>query len=231
MPSWKIHSKIANDLSKELKVNKKYFMIGNLLPDQDKYNIPNIHKRIDRTITHFISKEDLKIGVNLPDYNKMYEKYKNQFRNPVLLGYLVHLLTDFYWNNYIYNKYFIKEDNKYIGVKTIDGNIIKCDFSEANTIKQNDFEKFNSVLSVRKNNFIFCVNNNFFKEIDELKLSKKEIYSVGKYLDLSHKKNETDDDYKILNEKELNNLLEDSKSFVLKYLKDKKIENLFRRNI
>ena len=128
MPSWKIHSKIANDLCKELKVNKNYFMIGNLLPDQDEYSIPNINNSVDRSITHFISKEDSMIGINLPDYDKMYKKYQNQFNNPVLLGYLVHLLTDFYWNNYIYNKYFIKEGNKYIGVKTIDGNIIKCNF-------------------------------------------------------------------------------------------------------
>ena len=105
MPSWKIHSKIANDLYKQLKVNKKYFMIGNLLPDQDKYNIPNIDKSVNRIITHFISSEDLKVGINLPDYNRMYEKYKDNFNNPVLLGYLVHLLTDFYWNDYIYKKY------------------------------------------------------------------------------------------------------------------------------
>lgn len=224
MPSWKIHSKIANDLYKQLKVNKKYFMIGNLLPDQDKYNIPNIDKSVNRIITHFISSEDLKVGINLPDYNRMYEKYKDNFNNPVLLGYLVHLLTDFYWNDYIYNKYFIKNNEEYIGVKTNKGNIVNCEFSVANAMKQSDFRKFNNLLSVRKNNFRFCLNNNFFREIQELKLSKKDIYAVGKYLDSSHLKIKDNSEYKILNETELTKLLEDSKKFILNYLKDKKIK-------
>lgn len=223
MPSWKIHSKIASDLIKELKVNKKYFMIGNLLPDQDEYSIPNIDKSIDRSITHFISKEDSMIGINLPDYNKMYEKYQNQFNNPVLLGYLVHLLTDFYWNNYIYDKYFIKSNDKYIGIKTNDGNIIKCDFPGANTMKQSDFKKYNNHLNVTKNNFVFYLNDKYFKEIEELKISKKDIYKVGKYLRLFDSKIEDDIDYKVLDEKELDKILENSKDFILKYLKDKKI--------
>lgn len=39
MPSWKIHVYIGNRIRKELKINRKYFMIGNLLPDQDRYNM------------------------------------------------------------------------------------------------------------------------------------------------------------------------------------------------
>lgn len=225
MPSWKIHSKIANDLYKQLKVNKKYFLIGNLLPDQDKYNIPSLDKNIKRTTTHFISNEDFEKGINLPDYNRMYEKYKDKLKNPVLLGYLVHLLTDFYWNDYIYNKYFIKNNCEYIGVKTNDGNIVNCQFSTANAMKQSDFKKFNNMLSVRKNNFRFCLNNNFFREVQELKLTKKDIHNVGKYLNLSHLKTKDNIEYKILNEIELNKLLENSENFILKYLKDKEIIN------
>lgn len=223
MPSWKIHSKIANDLNKQLRVNKKYFMIGNLLPDQDKYNIPNITRSISRKISHFISDEDFKLGINLPNYNDMFEKYKGHFDNPVLLGYLVHLLTDFYWNNQIYNKYFIKDNDEYIGIKTNNKNILNCDFPTANKMKQSDFRKFNNSLSVRKNNFRFCLNNNFFEEIEELKLSKKDIYVVGKYLDSTHSKTIDNSDYEILNERELNKLLNDSEKFIIQYLKDKKI--------
>lgn len=223
MPSWKIHSKIANDLYKQLNVNKKYFMIGNLLPDQDKYNIPNLNRNIKRTITHFISDEDYEKGINLPDYDKMFNKYKDDFKNPVLFGYLVHLLTDFYWNNYIYTNCFIKNKKEYVGVKTIQGDIIKCNFKEANNIKYNDFEKYNNSLTVRKNHFRFCLNNNFFKEIKELKLLKKDIYKVGKYLNLSHKKIDDNNEYQILNENDLNKLLEDSKIFILNYLEDKRI--------
>ena len=48
MPSWKIHSYIGNQVNKTIKVNKKYFMIGNLLPDQDRYNIGNLKRNIPR---------------------------------------------------------------------------------------------------------------------------------------------------------------------------------------
>ena len=76
MPSWKIHVYIGNKIRKELKVNRKYFMIGNLLPDQDRYNIKNLKKNIPRYITHFINKDECKIGINLPNYEKMYSKYQ-----------------------------------------------------------------------------------------------------------------------------------------------------------
>ena len=49
-------------------------MIGNLLPDQDKYNIPTISKNVPRNLTHFISLKDYRIGINLLDYEKMYQK-------------------------------------------------------------------------------------------------------------------------------------------------------------
>ena len=65
MPSWKIHSYIGNQVNKTIKVNKKYFMIGNLLPDQDRYNIENLKRNIPRTTTHFIKREDYLIGINL----------------------------------------------------------------------------------------------------------------------------------------------------------------------
>lgn len=81
MPSWKIHSYIGNQVNKTIKVNKKYFMIGNLLPDQDRYNIGNLKRNIPRTTTHFIKREDYLIGINLPDYDKMYNKYKDKFKN------------------------------------------------------------------------------------------------------------------------------------------------------
>ena len=173
MPSWKIHAKIGNEISKYLKVNKKYFMIGNLLPDQDKYNIPTISKNVPRNLTHFISLEDYRIGINLPDYEKMYQKYKD-------------------------------------------------DFKTANTMKQADFQKYNNFITVRKNNFRFCLNSKYFKPIDELRLNKKDIYTVGKYLDLPHCRIADDALYQILNENVLDEIFENSIAFIIQYLQAKK---------
>ena len=223
MPSWKIHAKIGNEISKYLKVNKKYFMIGNLLPDQDKYNIPTISKNVPRNLTHFIFLKDYRIGINLPDYEKMYQKYKDDFNNPVLLGYLVHLLSDYYWNKYIYDNYFVKENDQYIGVIKADKTFFKCDFKTANTMKQADFQKYNNFITVRKNNFRFCLNSKYFKQIDELRLNKKDIYTVGKYLDLSHCRIADDSLYQILNENVLDEIFENSIAFIIQYLQAKKI--------
>lgn len=224
MPSWKIHVYIGNKIRKELKVNRKYFMIGNLLPDQDRYNIKNLKKNIPRYITHFINKDECKIGINLPNYEKMYSKYQNKFKNPVLLGYLVHLLTDYYFNNYIYENCFIKDDNgKYIGYKKIDGSILYCDFREANRAKQEDFKKFNDNIVVRKNNFRFCLNSKYFSEIDELKLDKKEIYAVGKYLDSSHSKMKNNTNYQILTKDEMDILVKNCIQFIFDYLEEKQV--------
>ena len=139
MPSRKIHAKIGNEISKYLKVNKKYFMIGNLLPDQDKYNMPTISKNVPRNLTHFISLEDYRIGINLPDYEKMYQKYKDDF-----------------------------------------------------------------------------------KPIDELRLNKKDIYTVRKYLDLPHCRIVDDSLYQILNENVLDEIFENSIAFIIQYLQAKK---------
>ena len=223
MPSWKIHSKIGSDILKQIKVNRKYFMIGNLIPDQDKYNIGDLRVNVSRVITHYVSEEDLKIGINLPDYDRFYNKYKDIFNNPVIMGYLVHLLTDYYWNKYIYDKYFIKKSNKYIGVKLRTNEIYKCEFNEMNTMKQKDFEIFNNSLTVRKNNFRYCLNSNYFEELEEIRIKKHNIFLIGKYLNSSHKREETEDSYTILNEKECFKITKECEDFIIKYLKSKSL--------
>ena len=118
------------------------------------------------------------------------------------------------------------ENGIYIGVKKSDGTIFNCDFKKSNSMKQNDFRKFNNSISVRKNNFRFCLNSNYLKEIEELKLDKKQIYAVGKYLDTSHKKIKDNENYQILSENKMNKLVEGCIKFILKYLKEKKLLNL-----
>ena len=63
-------------------------------------------------------------------------------------------------------------------------------------------------------------------EIEELKLDKKQIYAVGKYLDTSHKKIKDNENYQILSENKMNKLVEGCIKFILKYLKEKKLLNL-----
>lgn len=51
-----------------------------------------------------------------------------------------------------------------------------------NTMKQKDFEIFNNSLTVRKNNFRYCLNSNYFEELEEIRINKHNIFLIGKYL-------------------------------------------------
>ena len=196
------------------------------IPQSGTYNIDMYRKNV--AILEFDESDMINLDSldfkDKDEYEKMYSKYQNKFKNPVLLGYLVHLLTDYYFNNYIYENYFIKDDNgKYIGYKKIDGSILYCDFREANRAKQEDFKKFNDSITVRKNNFRFCLNSKYFSEIDELKLDKKEIYAVGKYLDSSHSKMKNNTNYQILTKDEMDILVKNCIQFIFDYLEKKQV--------
>lgn len=103
-------------------------------------NLPTISKNVPRNLTHFIFLKDYRIGINLPDYEKMYQKYKDDF-----------------------------------------------------------------------------------KPIDELRLNKKDIYTVRKYLDLPHCRIVDDSLYQILNENVLDEIFENSIAFIIQYLQAKKL--------
>ena len=132
MSSQKSHAKIGNEISKYLKVNKKYFMIGNLLPDQDKYKLTDYFKKCSQKF------DTLYFSKRLPYRNKS--------------------------------------------------------------------------SGLRKN----------VKPIDELRLNKKDIYTVRKYLDLPHCRIVDDSLYQILNENVLDEIFENSIAFIIQYLQAKK---------
>lgn len=99
---------IANEVNKHLKLDEDMIMIGSVLPDL------TIDKR--HRASHFKNGEEGVEGTANP--YKFLLKYKDKLKNPVMVGYLIHLLTDRYFNSYVFQNYYIYDENTHlIGIK------------------------------------------------------------------------------------------------------------------
>lgn len=86
MASSLIHICVAKELNKYLKRDERQLLIGSIAPDVAKLvGMPK-----DRT--HFIDYEK-----NIPNLDKFLDKYKSYLDNDFVLGYYIHLYTDYIW--------------------------------------------------------------------------------------------------------------------------------------
>ena len=105
MASSMIHICVANEINKIINKDKKSILIGSIAPD--------IAKQIglDKQFSHFQGMDDDK-----PVLERFLNKYKNNLSDDFVLGYYIHLYTDYYWFKYFLTE-FIKNDFIY----TLDG--------------------------------------------------------------------------------------------------------------
>lgn len=127
MASAVIHLCVAGDINKRLKIkNCNDFLLGSIAPDISKV------VNTSRDLSHFIDRSKS----IYPDINKFLEKYK--LDNDFILGYFVHLYTDYLWF-----KYFIG-NIKYKGLITfLDGTKIEYDKDEFTKYLYNDYTNLN----------------------------------------------------------------------------------------
>ena len=111
MASAIIHIAVANELNKELKRDKAKFLIGSIAPDIAKIVGDSREK------SHFIDIQ----GSDIPNIDLFLSKYKNYLSDDFVLGYYVHLYTDYLWF-----KYFIPELLDDDMIKKLDGTSVKC---------------------------------------------------------------------------------------------------------
>lgn len=200
MPAWGIHLTVAQKINETLKLPINDFFLGNVLPDvPNGYIVKNITNLKSYNDTHYI-KVDSDNYVNLPklpDYYSFVSKYKDKLYKPMILGYLVHLMTDYYFNKEVINKYIT------LGV-TVDFNKVKqIDFEcfELELIKRGNknliyydqtlYEKCNELIEINNNEIkeiIMVVHNKYFftkeKTIDDILIPKEELYQI--YMDCIH---------------------------------------------
>lgn len=170
MPSWAIHISIANELNKKLKLDDN-FIIGNVLPDtHNGYIVKNVSNIFNHSITHYNFEE---LGVTpINNFEKYIEDYKNKLNNPLILGALIHIITDNYFNQYTKKNHSGIINGRKIAILN-DGSIMEN--VEPWKIKQSDFQIFADYLVHRKR-----VGNVISIMDDTHKLSKDFSYPITK---------------------------------------------------
>lgn len=97
MPSHKIHIKIAQDVNKVLNRDNDSIMLGSVLPD--------LTLTKNHGLSHFQYVDEY--PYNLANANEFIKKYHNM-KDDISIGYITHLLTDRFYNDWYYNNYKLK---------------------------------------------------------------------------------------------------------------------------
>jgi len=128
MASAVIHMAIAHEINKKLLRDNNKLLIGSIAPDISK------HLGETKLHSHFLDNEESKV----PNIDKFLEKYQKNFDDDFVIGYYIHLYTDFLWG-----RYFIPEiyQNNYI--TKLDGTIVKCNGNMFHMYVYNDYTNLN----------------------------------------------------------------------------------------
>lgn len=92
MPSHKIHLGIAQGVNKKLNLDNDSIMLGSILPD--------ITREQNHGLSHF--QYDYIYPKNLANPDEFMKKYPNM-KDDISIGYIIHLLTDRYYNDVYYH--------------------------------------------------------------------------------------------------------------------------------
>lgn len=126
MASSLIHLCVANEINKTLHKDKKKLLIGSIAPD--------ISKQVGepREKSHFYIE-------GITNHNKFLEKYENYLSDDFVLGYYIHLYTDYLWE-----KYFVTEIMNKDLIRKLNGDIIKCNGEMYRQYIYSDYTSLNS---------------------------------------------------------------------------------------
>ena len=127
MASSIIHIAVANELNKVINKDRKKLLIGSIAPDISK------HFGRGKIESHFQNTDD-----DIPNLDKFLSKYKNNLDDDFVLGYYIHLYTDYIWF-----KYFTPDFYNNGVIYKLDGT--KAEISEEDMIKYfyNDYTSLN----------------------------------------------------------------------------------------
>ena len=143
MASTVIHMCVAKEMNKKLKKDENKLILGSIAPDIGK--LVNIGK----VLPHFSTIED----EDIPVFDYFLDKYQKYLDDDFVLGYYIHLYTDYLWF-----KYFMSEIINKNVVKKLDGTIVRFDnsndiftkfvYNDYTNLNISLFEKYNLDLSI-----------------------------------------------------------------------------------
>ena len=144
MPSWSIHLALAKKVNEKLKLDKDLFYYGNLIPDADKKTL------IKRDDLHYYN-----FDIGYPfcpketpiDPDRFVKDNIKNLKNPLILGYLSHLLADSFYNGYIYKNFWVQDkDHNIIGIKLKNGKVVPNKPGMQKKYKHYDLELYGKYL-------------------------------------------------------------------------------------
>ena len=155
MASAIIHIAVAKKLNEQLKMNEKELFLGTIAPDISK------HIGQDRKISHFLDEN------RIPNLNLFLKKYNNSLNIPFIMGYYIHLFTDYLWFKYFFNEI----TNLKTSITLLNGDTLKCSKEEINKLIYNDYTNLN-ILLIEEYNLDLSL---FYEEIEIPKVKFTEI--------------------------------------------------------
>ncbi len=155
MASSMIHIAVANEINKVLKRNNKHILIGSIAPDITK------HIGMTKKDSHFQDTDE-----DLPHLDKFLNKYRYNLNDDFVLGYYIHLYTDYLWF-----KYFEPDFYKNGIIYKLDGTVENIPFEKKRDYFYNDYTNLNIKL-IDKYNMDLSI---FYEEVPKFKNIIKEI--------------------------------------------------------
>ncbi len=227
MPSWIIHIATANELTKKIKVNDiDEFIFGNVAPDiLAGHIIENTSKVLPYEITHFGEYVDINgIHLLIPDLKKFKQNYKSNFNNPFVLGYYIHLITDYFWNEYSYRNHFFGFDNDkdLIKLKKLDNSEEIKTWDDAVAEKQKDFRIFTIDLQKKIEVSTNVSEDVILKDGEGFQITKNDITKTLDYLNNIKNMEIENGVYTMFDEQTLKNIFNNCIDFIVKDLMEEK---------
>lgn len=151
MASSMIHIAVASQINKKIKRDSSKLLIGTIAPD--------ISRQIgeSKLKSHFLMED----SDNIPDISKFLNKYKSYLNDDFVMGYFIHLYTDYLWF-----KYFIENIDYNSTITMIDGTKVECSheqfveyvYNDYTNININLIDKYNLDLKIFYNNIPYIPN-------------------------------------------------------------------------
>lgn len=165
MASSVIHMCVAKKINEKLKIrDENLLLLGSIAPDISK------HLGETKTRSHFLT------DGNTVDIERFLEKYKDKLNNPFMLGYFIHLYTDFLWD-----KYFISDIVENHTIKLLNGEAVKNDPKTYKKLIYNDYTNLNIQLLDEYN-----LNLSLFYEdaiVPDIEMDEIPVQQLSKLLD------------------------------------------------
>lgn len=206
MASSMIHIAVANEINKKLNRDKSKLLIGTIAPD--------ISKLIGETKvkSHFQDRND-----NIPNLDKFLDKYKENLNDDFVLGYYIHLLTDYLWFKYFMTEIKFEDTNI---ITKLDGTNVKCNGNMFTLYIYNDYTNLNIKL-IDEYNLDLKI---FYNEIPKLESIIQEIpmEKIGLIVDKAGEIVENTKEHKdfVFNLDNINKFIETSVDIILGNLKE-----------